>query len=246
MNRTRQPNSHRRYFCRSLLSFGLLLVCSCDLTPSTARKPKEPSPIAAAAKKGDSESVAALLRAGTKPDVVGPDGTTALTYAVLKDRLLIARMLLEAGADPNYETDHRTLVHYAARDRLPEMLKLLLRFGGRANGGTRENPQFTPMFDAALSERTNNIGVLLGAGADVNATTRFGETPLLNATRSSSYQNALLLIQNGAQVHVTNVHGGTPLQYMRGPCLRREDLVALKKLQEMFREELAQQEKPKR
>lgn len=218
-----------------------IACCSCDFSPSTVRKPKPASPIATAAKMGDLKAVERLLQKGVRADETGQDGVTALAHAVLRNDLALAEMLLKAGADPNGEMEPKTLLQIAARKPTSELLVLLLRFGGRVNGTNADG--YSPMFGAALSEKTNNMAILLSAGADINARTRFGSSPLLEAMRSGTYHSALFLIQAGALITVTNIHGETPLDYVSGPCLRPEDAIALKKLQNLLRDELAQRKK---
>lgn len=54
-----------------------------------------------AAREGHGDVVKALLRAGANPRLKTPDGLSAMVLAVVNDRLDLAKVLLDHGADPN-------------------------------------------------------------------------------------------------------------------------------------------------
>lgn len=105
-------------------------------------------PIETAIEAGDAEVVAALLKAGAKPDarLAGRDGMTLLMYAVTINRQSgrIVRSLLQAGAS------------HKARDDL-----------GRS-----------PLMHAARAGNTTAIEVLLEAGAPIDAIDNKGNSAL--------------------------------------------------------------------
>ena len=113
-------------------------------------------------------------------------GDTALHLAAAGYRVKIARLLLNAGADPNAATNHRksTPLHYAAdgfitgpvwdADKQVRMIDCLLRNGADlhlqdANGAT-------PLHRAARTRCTAAVKYLLQAGADPTRKNKPGST----------------------------------------------------------------------
>ena len=86
------------------------------------------TPMILAARRGFVEAVARMLMKSPEVDKTNKLGETALIAAVQQRQAGIAKMLLEAGADPD-KTDHAggySAREYAKRDnRSPELLKLI-------------------------------------------------------------------------------------------------------------------------
>ncbi|KAM0489968.1 hypothetical protein ACHAP8_012031 [Fusarium lateritium] len=86
----------------------------------------------------DGSVVKYLIHAGAKIDTKDKYwGATPLIAAVQGKKLANARILLEAGSDPNALVKRgdirRTVLHLAAQDGTPEMIKLLLEYGANPN-----------------------------------------------------------------------------------------------------------------
>jgi hypothetical protein len=72
-----------------------------------------------------------LLRAKVPVDAVDALGNTALHYAAIGGHLGLARLLLDAGVDPNIRNhEKRTALHYAAGRGNAQMLGVLAKAGG--------------------------------------------------------------------------------------------------------------------
>jgi hypothetical protein len=114
-------------------------------------------------------------------------GDTALHLAAAGYRVEIVRRLLAAGADPNAAGNHRRSgpLHYAA--------------DGYMTG---------PAWDAKRQVRT--IGVLLDAGADINARDKNGAAPLHRAVRTRCAAAVSCLLKAGAESTLKNKSGSTP------------------------------------
>ncbi|MDB5355154.1 MAG: ankyrin repeat protein [Phycisphaerales bacterium] len=112
---------------------------------------------------------------------------TALHLAAAGHRVVIARMLLAAGADPNSARNHRQgrPLHYAA-------------------DGYIQNPSF----NAASQVKT--INCLLNAGADLHAADKNGATALHRAVRTRCAAAVECLLQAGADPTARNLPGATP------------------------------------
>lgn len=114
-------------------------------------------------------------------------GDTALHLAAAGYRVEIVRQLLAAGADPNAAQNHRHSgpLHYAA--------------DGYING---------PAWDAKRQVRT--VGVLLDAGAEINAQDKNGAAPLHRAVRTRCADAVRCLLKAGADPTLKNKPGSTP------------------------------------
>jgi hypothetical protein len=114
-------------------------------------------------------------------------GDTALHLAAAGYRVEIVRRLLAAGADPNAVRNHRQSgpLHYAA--------------DGYING---------PAWDAKRQVKT--IGVLLDAGAAINAQDKNGAAPLHRAVRTRCAAAVRFLLKAGADPKLKNKSGSTP------------------------------------
>ena len=138
-------------------------------------------------KNGDLEVLRACL--GYPPDFPNnspPAGwdSTCLDYAIYYSPLSFVRILLELGADPNYEEGSYPSLLAAlssARDDRYALLELLLDYG--ADIHQRGINDYTPLHYAANLDDPRAIGILLSHGADREARTNVDDyaTPLEEA-----------------------------------------------------------------
>ena len=111
------------------------------------------------------------------------DGKTPLQAAVFASwkptakHVVMARILLDAGADVNLKAEWLTPIYVASLAGDPEMIKLLAQRG--ANLDVPNSRGATPLFMAALRIDLDAVRVLLNLGAKVNAATDYGWTPLM-------------------------------------------------------------------
>lgn len=173
------------------------------------------------------EVVSVLLSA--KPDVSRQDysGKSALMYAASnpygKDRIKIAKMLIEAGADVNARTNGEGIsaLYLAVSNGDTEMVRLLLRSGAEVK--TR-SPQKTPILVAAVGSKPREgnddlviIRILLTAGASINEPDDRGVTPLMLAAELGKHGEpdiVRFLIKRGAKVNFRNADGNTALSHL--------------------------------
>lgn len=157
----------------------------------------------AALRDGDQFIIDLFVRSNFNVNVVDAEGCPALLYALKKGYTIIAKILLEGGADPN------------SRDKLglsPLLLacgkptygyqaiaELLVEKGAMIN--VKDALGFTPLL-LALSGGTIEVAkLLIERGADIHVVTRKGISALGLAERSSAPQAAeltRLLISRGA------------------------------------------------
>jgi uncharacterized protein len=164
------------------------------------------TPLMYAARQDSRHALSALVRAGADLNGVDPDGTTALTLAIINAHYEAAVLLLDAGADPNVADARGMAPLYAAvdmntLDETPgrpapritgtidslQMVERLLAKGANPNAALR----------AVVLERVHNNGdPVLAEGA----------TPLMRAARKADV----------ATMRVLLAHGADPRQTMRG------------------------------
>jgi ankyrin repeat protein len=169
-----------------------------------------------ASRQNAPSAVRALLQAGADPNAVDPDGTTALTLAVINAHYDLAALLLELGADPNVGDSTGMTPLYAAVDMhtvdetpgrpapvasgtvtVPDLVARLLARGANPDARLK-----TPI----LERVHNNPDGTLGEGA----------TPLMRAARKGDRQLMRLLLDGGADPAARTVRGATPLLYLAG------------------------------
>lgn len=156
-----------------------------------------------ALRNGDQVIIDLFVRANFNVNVVDADGCPALLYALKKGYTIVAKILLEGGADPN------------SRDKLglsPLLLacgkptygyktiaEMLVEKGAMIN--VKDALGFTPLL-LALSGGTIEVAkLLIERGADINVITRKGVSVLELAERSDAPEAAeltQLLVSRGA------------------------------------------------
>ena len=172
------------------------------------------SEIADAAQKGDRAAVQKLIQ--QKVDVNAPqvDGATALHWAVYRQDVELADMLIRAGA--NVKAVNRTNVtplEMAALYGNAALLDRLIKAG--ADPKHRGPNGETMVMFAARNGNPAAITVLLEAGADVNAReTVRGTTALMWAIEQKHPEAVKVLLAAGADVGAKSGGAGLPRNYM--------------------------------
>ena len=127
-----------------------------------------------------------LLARGANLEAKTKDGETALFLSVINGDTIIAKYLMDKGADvnvrlPNGESPLIRASQYNG-GRNP-IMKALIDKGADVNArtDTKLSAGYTTLIFAAWKGNTEIVTVLLEKGADVNAKTRDGETALIYA-----------------------------------------------------------------
>jgi ankyrin repeat protein len=160
------------------------------------------SPLMRAVLSGSVETVKTILE--FKPDLgaqtTDPEtkGSTALMYAVSKNRGEVVRMLLDAGADVN-QLDEQvgTALMWAVYYDYEDLAAELLARGADpniANGGGG-----TPLMTAALKGNSRLVRLLLERGADPAAKDNTGKTALAHAASGRREEAQKILREAGAK-----------------------------------------------
>jgi len=115
-------------------AYDLFLLFLVSLAPIAALAQNVNDDLIAAAKRGDAESVKALLAKGADANAKTRYNQTPLMFAAEKGHLEIVKILIEAGADVNtMDTFYKffTALYGAASKGHAEVVKLLLEKGAR-------------------------------------------------------------------------------------------------------------------
>ena len=165
-----------------------------------------------AAKQGDRNAVQSLLN-GPAKDVAGAEGRAALIWAITRNDVEMADLLLRAGADPKAANEYGATALYAAADNADAaMTKKLLAAGADPNAAL--NSGETPLMLAARDGRVDTVHALLEGGADPNAKEKNGEqTALMWAIAGRHSAVAKELVQYKADVNARSKGESTALMF---------------------------------
>ena len=107
-------------------------------------------------------------------------------------------------------------LHLACAFAGPDAVRLLLEHGAHTHQYSH-NPQHNQPLHAAiaLSHSEEAVGLLLDAGADVNATQAGGFTPLHQAAAAGKAELVKLLLSRGARTDARCDQGKLPIDYAR-------------------------------
>jgi uncharacterized protein len=195
-----------------------------------ARNEYGATPLSQAAITGNPEILQALLDAGADVNERGADDQTALMIIARTDNIAAAEVLIEEGANVNVAEKWRgqTALMWAAAQKQPEMVKLLLENGAAVDAQSLLNkwerqvsgePRmkilpaggFTPLLYAAREGCTLCTQYLIEAGADINKPDPEGVTPLVMANLNAKWDSAKLLLEAGANPDKWDIYGRSPL-----------------------------------
>jgi len=209
----------------------------------TARTREGVSPLQLAATNGSAPMIDRLLKAGANPnEPLTPALDTALMMAARTGRAGAIRLLVEAGADVNARETWggTTALMWAVSEGHAEAARMLIAAGADVNarsnfvaaangrGFEGRTPLTTPtevkaaefasgwLTPLMLAAREGDVElsrVLVGAGADVNATAGDGKTALALAIFNGNYEVASYLVDNKADVNTADAQRFTPLFY---------------------------------
>jgi ankyrin repeat protein len=163
---------------------------------------------------GKSAEIAAMLKLRPEP---GKALGRALLDAAWHGHLEVAKLLLERGADPNFDigfpnTGKFTPLTAAVEDGHLDFAILLCEHGAKTDvcGGK----DYGSLLHLAIAERDEQfVKLLLKQGADAKAMSEAEVTPLHVAAIRGSVPVVRLLLEHGADVKATTPDGCTPLYF---------------------------------
>ena len=172
--------------------------------------------LALAARRGDLETVNAVLAAGTDVDSTDADGWTALRSASWSGHTAVVCALLAASAAVDRtDADGRTALRAAAWGGHYDVVDMLLSAGANVDGTDSEGR--TALIAAAYMGHGAVVGRLIAAGADVNKADTDGRTALAvtalgpRDSDEGRVKVVSLLIESGAEVDHKDRDLMTPL-----------------------------------
>ena len=177
----------RNDFYNTLASTPRSAIDTTDSTGSTT--------LAWAALQGDEGAVKALLACGADPNHQDRAGRTPLHHSTRALSPECMRLLLDAKADVNIQdNDGRTALALAVNSRhKTDFSELLLSHG--ADMECTDKWDWTPLRSAANYNCANQVSLLLGKGANINASTSNGRTAFHHAIMSGSSAVVKILLK---------------------------------------------------
>ena len=145
-----------------------------------------------AAQNNDERTVQLVLDAGAAIDARNRDGRTALSWAAQYGSTTVARLLIKRSDNPK-----------ASANNVQNLVE-----GGHAK---KAESNRTPLHWAAWAGHNEIVGMLLDAGADLEAKTKNHRTPLLEAALAHQIDTAQYLLSRGAKVNARTYYGWTML-----------------------------------
>jgi ankyrin repeat protein len=170
--------------------------------------------VADAAMKGNHGLVRTLLQQKADVNVTQVDGATALHWAIYRNDLEMAQLLIKAGA--KVEARNRegiTPLYMASLYGSPDLISTLLNAGADAK---QQGPNGeTMLMLAARSGSAQSIDLLRKAGADVNAREPIrGTTALMWAVEQKHPAAVKALLDGGADYAAKSGAAGLPRNYI--------------------------------
>lgn len=167
------------------------------------------TPLMQAVRNDHWDTVNLLLDRGASLTAENVYGQSALSYAVMDDRVELIELLVSQGADVNKDKE---LIFIAIARGYTDSVEALVEAG--YNLTERNALGNTPLMEICRvgdGEWEETTEYLIEKGADVNATTPNGTTGLMHAVVNKNYIAASILLDSGANVNAVNLSGTTAL-----------------------------------
>jgi len=169
-----------------------------------------------AAGAADIRKLERLVAQGADVNARGRDGMTPALWALAHQSKNGLAFLLEHGADPNKQltSDGSSAMSLSAAAADSWYLREIIDHGGNVNLLNPFRNQ-TPIFDAMLALRDENVRILIAAHADLNAADKMGNAPAIVAAGQWRYDWVYAMLIAGADPTVQTPAGITLLTPVR-------------------------------
>ncbi|KAF2728203.1 hypothetical protein EJ04DRAFT_393942, partial [Polyplosphaeria fusca] len=170
-------------------------------------------PILVATEGGHVETVQSLLRKEpSSVEIEDSEGRTALTVAIERDQLGLAKLLLREGSFSNSGQFLQELFYSLVEDGVTDVIEIILQKKVINPDDTDDNVQ-TPLSKAAENGQEAVVKLLLDTGqVDVDSKNKDERTPLLYAARNGHEAVVKLLLDTGrVEVNSRDNYERTPL-----------------------------------
>lgn len=152
-----------------------------------------------------------LIRNNTNIEAKGESGETPLLYAIEKDKIEIAKLLMDAGAEINALDDKKNgVLHYAIKygiDR-KEIYELIDKGAALDKQNSDGN---TPLFYSVIYKRPQLTYYLIEYGADISKVTTRNENMLHLAIRVNDEELLKFLLEKDLNIEQNSYFNETPL-----------------------------------
>ena len=161
-----------------------------------------------AALNGSTEEMKLLIAHGADVNFCNNDSLSALWLAVPDYNKTL--LLIQHGANANQRSreGNNVLVKLAAIPGSTRLMQLLINKGCDVHRSGRANDM---LYNAASTNDTAMLGLLIRYGVSVNDTSVLGDYPVNYATVFRSFNTLKMLVDNGADVNVSPKTGILPL-----------------------------------
>ncbi|KAJ8664257.1 hypothetical protein QAD02_005919 [Eretmocerus hayati] len=144
------------------------------------------------------------------------DGKTPLHFCAENQPMNFIDLLINHGADMNIQSkDGQTIIHFAAANRYCTVLENLLRYGTHNVNAICKDGNFTPLFNAVWSNRSENVRTLLDWQANSNQRILNNQIALHVAVDQKHPKIVELLLDHNSDVNASDHYGNTPLTISR-------------------------------
>lgn len=162
-----------------------------------------------------------LLRQGANPNVLLSDGSTPLTYSIVRNNASLVDVLLRNGSDPDkIDKNGETPIILALKNRNDPLVRMLVVHG--ANINTRDARLRTPLMLSVIIEEAELAEWLIERGADINLRDN-RDRDALSIAREMGQSHLATTIQ----VRILTVRGGSDEEILTG-LFERSEVMALR------------------
>lgn len=178
------------------------------------------TPLLSAANNGFFDCVKLLLEHGADPNICDDDGNSALLFAVMRDHVEVAKLLMDKGADLNAKGlffKGISSIQLAASKGQANIIEELAIRGVDLNATSEftlgfDGVSFCPLINASIENKPEAIKALIKNGANKQKTCEaFGRNALHYAAGKGRKDVVETLLLEGVDVNHQDAFGQTPI-----------------------------------